>query len=533
MKKRVYLLFFLFSLLIFSFNFIFQKKPGYMDADYYFLGGKLLAQNTLKAPFLWNYLDDPTGLPHPLFSYWKPLASIVTAIPMKVFGSFDFQIGRSIFILIASLITPLAVFLGYRITKNKFLSILVGLFVVFSGFYFKFITIPETIALYLLFGGIYFFMALTLIKSYPNHKSMVWLKTLMIGGVSGLMALTRVDGVLFLIFSIGLIAYLQINTNGIKKPSTIKLMRYVSLCFLGFILMMIPDYFINYLNFGSIFSPVGLKAIWINFYDDTFIYPASQLDFQYWLSTGWIEKIHNIWQAFLLNLGTLSAVQLNVFGIPLFVIGAWRYKKENWLRFFLLISLSLFLFMTVLFPLAGSRGGYLHAAASLQVVNWILIAAGFYEFLLWGIKKRNWQLTRSKIMFGSAIVLFSFVITASIYYQDVIGSEPKSLIWNQNYDKFAQVEDVIRQHSAGKNEIVMINNPVGFHYQTGQWAIMLPNSDQPQFEEIIEKYNVRYLVLDENIPIRMKSYVDFLYNITEIGKIPSFEITIYEVKNSR
>ncbi len=162
MKKSVYILFFGFSLLIFSINFIFQKNPGYMDADYYFLGGKYLAQNTLKAPILWNYLDDPTGLPHPLFTYWKPMASIVTAIPMKIFGSFDFQVGRSIFYLIASMITPFAVNFGFRITKNKFASSLVGFFVLFSGFYFKFITIPETISLYLLFGGLYFFTLLML-----------------------------------------------------------------------------------------------------------------------------------------------------------------------------------------------------------------------------------------------------------------------------------------------------------------------------------------------------------------------------------
>ncbi len=207
------------------------------------------------------------------------------------------------------------------------------------------------------------------------------------GALSGLMALTRVDGVLFVGFSVILIAYLQLKTFRVDKSAIIKLLGYSSLCVLGYILMMIPDYLINYLNFGSIFSPVGLKAMWINLYDDTFIYPASQLNFQYWLSTGWVDKIKNIWQAFLLNLGTFSAVQLNVYGIPLFVIGAWRYKKEIWLKFFLLISLSLFLFMTVLFPLAGSGGGYLHTGSSLQVVNWILISAGFYEFLLWGIKK--------------------------------------------------------------------------------------------------------------------------------------------------
>lgn len=501
-----------------------------MDAEYYFLGGKYLAQNEISAPFLWNYLDDPIGLPHPLFSYWKPLASILAAIPMKIFGTVDFQIGRSLFYLIASLIPSLAVFIGYQITQNKFLSYLSGFFALFSGFYFKFVTIPETITPYLLLGSLYFFTAYRIIQTFHKKDRLLWLRIFVLGVLSGLMALTRVDGLLYLGFSFLLIGFLTFKTFGKTKGQMIKLAGLNSLWFLlGFILMMLPDYLINDLNFGSIFSPVGLKAIWINSYDDTFIYPASELNFKYWLAAGGAEKIRNIWDAFLLNLGTLAAVQLNIFGIPLFVMGAWRYKRETWLKFFLFISISLFLFMTLLFPLAGSRGGYLHAGASLQVINWVLISIGFYEFLLWGIRKRNWALNRAQIMFGSALILFSIILTISIYYQDVISSETQTFSWNQVYDQYSQIEKIIHEHALGKEGIVMINNPVGFHYQTGRWTIILPNAEQEKFEEVITKFNVSYLVLDPNVPIRMYDYFDSINGITEIGKIPTIETTIYEI----
>ncbi|MAT44450.1 MAG: hypothetical protein CL609_19115 [Anaerolineaceae bacterium] len=530
MKKQVYFLFFLLALLVFAVNFIYQKNPGYMDADYYFLGGKYLAEKTIKAPFLWNYLDNPTGLPHPLFTYWKPLASIVTAIPLFMFGSDNFQVGRIIFYLIASLIPPLAIYFAYQITKNNFISYLVGFFVVFSGYYFKFFTIPETIALYVGLGALYFYTVFSLIKSSESSSRQIGMKTAVIGILSGLMAVTRVDGILYFGFSLLLVVFLQIKHFRGGKSFFLKILGYGTVCSIGFFLMMIPDCLINYLNFGSVSSPVGLKAIWINIYDDTFIYPANQLTFTYWLSAGWTEKMQNISNAFLLNLGTFSAVQLNVFGIPLYFLGVWRYKKEIWMKFFLFVSLSLFLFMTILFPLAGSRGGYLHAAASLQVVNWILISVGFYEFLLWGIKKRNWQLLRSKIMFGSAIILFSLVITSAIYYQDVIGSETNSFEWNQDYDRYSQIGKIISDQTVEKTAVVMINNPVGFHYQTGQWAITLPNSEWDQFLEALYKFNVHFLVLDENIPVRMKNYIEEMDKFTEIGYIPTYETTIYEIK---
>ncbi len=148
-----------------------------------------------------------------------------------------------------------------------------------------------------------------------------------------------------------------------------------------------------------------------------------------------------------------------------------------------------------------------------------------------GDKKRNWKLTRSKIMFGSAIILFSFVITASIYYQDVIGTDSQSFDWNQEYDRFVQIDKIISDHTTEKSEVVMINNPVGFHYQTDQWAIVLPNAEQAQFEELIRKFNVKYLVMDYKVPIRMYDYFGSIQGIRAIGSLSDYETIIYEIEN--
>jgi hypothetical protein len=44
----------------------FQSAPGYMDADYYYAGGRTLATgHGFTEMVLWNYLDNPAGLPHP------------------------------------------------------------------------------------------------------------------------------------------------------------------------------------------------------------------------------------------------------------------------------------------------------------------------------------------------------------------------------------------------------------------------------------------------------------------------------------
>src|SRR5512136_2130317 len=64
-----------------------QMQPNYMDAAYYLVGGQRLAQGQgFTDPYVWNYLDQPSGLPHPSHLYWMPLPSILVAISQAIFG---------------------------------------------------------------------------------------------------------------------------------------------------------------------------------------------------------------------------------------------------------------------------------------------------------------------------------------------------------------------------------------------------------------------------------------------------------------
>ena len=61
----------LLGLLVAGLGSIWIQAPGYMDADYYFATGQELSRGRgFVEPFIWNYLDDPSGLPHPSHLYW-------------------------------------------------------------------------------------------------------------------------------------------------------------------------------------------------------------------------------------------------------------------------------------------------------------------------------------------------------------------------------------------------------------------------------------------------------------------------------
>ena len=54
------------------------QRPGYMDTAYYASGAIALAEGGgLAEPFIWNYLDPPSGVPHPGYLYWMPLTAIL------------------------------------------------------------------------------------------------------------------------------------------------------------------------------------------------------------------------------------------------------------------------------------------------------------------------------------------------------------------------------------------------------------------------------------------------------------------------
>src|SRR4030067_2288981 len=84
-----------------------QSAPGYMDADYYFADGLRLAQGFgFSEPFLWNYLDNPQGIPHPMFTYWMPFAALLATVGMKASGMINFTGARLGLLLVAGCIPP-------------------------------------------------------------------------------------------------------------------------------------------------------------------------------------------------------------------------------------------------------------------------------------------------------------------------------------------------------------------------------------------------------------------------------------------
>ena len=201
MKKLDYLIFFFLSLLVLSLVGYFQTSPGYMDADYYFAGGTFLAENRgLNEPFIWNYLDNPQSVPHPAFTYWMPLAALISAASMVVTQRVDFSSARIGFLLLAACIAPLTAYLSYRLNRTRWGALISGGLAIVAGFYLAYLPTTDTFAVYMLLGTLLLLLAIP--QENPPGRLRWFLIPWLAGILAGLMNLARADGILWLGFAI-------------------------------------------------------------------------------------------------------------------------------------------------------------------------------------------------------------------------------------------------------------------------------------------------------------------------------------------
>jgi hypothetical protein len=149
-------------------------------------------------------------------------------------------------------------------------------------------------------------------------------------------------------------------------------------------------------------------------YDQLYNYPASTLTVQNWLAAGLPALLKMRWDALLENLKTLLAVQGGVFLLPLILVGIWRLRQTLLIKAGCIAWLVTFLVMTFIFPLAGSRGGFLHSGAAFQPLFWATGAEGLAGFVDFGVRWRNWKFQRAIVGFGLLGVLVAGILTIGL-----------------------------------------------------------------------------------------------------------------------
>ncbi|MCD4673156.1 MAG: hypothetical protein K8R77_10875 [Anaerolineaceae bacterium] len=495
LRRRDYAILLALGLVLFLGVTFFQRVPGYTDAEYYFSGGVRLFQGEgFTEMILWNYLDDPAGLPHPSHAYWMPLPSLLAAGGMALFQRPSFFAARFPFILLASLIAPLTALLSDRLGQDRRGAFLAGLLGLFSGFYFIYTTLTEGFALVMILGAVFFLTAFGREVSDLDQLPSPYF-FLFPGVVAGLMHLTRAEGLLWVAAGIVTAIWLCCLKNKTALSNTL----WVLACFfLGYLLVMGPWYYRNWQDFGRIMPPGGTRALWLENYNQIFQYPANQLNATNWIASGWTAIIKDRFAAVLANLKTAFAVQGSVFLLPLMMAGFWKLRRDRRVILGVGLWLAIFGVMSVVFPYAGARGGFFHSGAALQPLLWASVPFGLDAFVGWGSKKRDWDSRMATSVFGGGLVVMSILLTGILFFQRVLGTDFDNPVWQESWKTQLAFEGALVEHGAQAGDSVMINNPAGLFAATGRAAIVTPDGNLETASLVAQRYGVSYLILEAN-----------------------------------
>jgi hypothetical protein len=416
-----------------------------------------------------------------------PLASIVSALGMWLTGQTTYASGRLPFLLLSACVPLLTAALAWRVSRQTRLAMAAGLLSIFSLYYAPFMPVPDNYDLFMLFGAAFLWLAPLKQKWIP----------LALGALAGLMTLARSDGLLWLGLAGLTIAWKQADkedgTKNTLKEWLVLTIPAGLLVLLGYLLTMGFWHWRNMDLFGSLLTPGGGRLLWLQNYNQTFIYPPENLTRESFLQAGWDLALQNRLRAFSANFSNAFAAQGGIFLFPFILIGLWQLRRDLRTKVAVTGWLILFVVMTVIFPFAGSRGSFFHAGAAFQPYWWVAAPVGLDTVLSWLRGRGQFQDKTAPYFLQGVLVLLAFFMTLYLVNIRVISGG-----WAQDDFIYPSVEKMFLAHGIGPSDVVIVRNPPGYFIASARPSIALPFGDESTILAVAEKYNARYLVLEKD-----------------------------------
>ncbi|MHC1741085.1 MAG: ArnT family glycosyltransferase [Anaerolineaceae bacterium] len=494
MKKRNYLFIYFGSLFFFVAISFLQKTPGYMDASYYYsLGKQLVTGKGFTEPFIWNYLANPTTIPTPAFTYWMPMAALLSALGMFLLNSTTFFAARIPFILLAGLIPVINIYFASLFSNNKLLWTASAILGIASGYYLAYLTITETFVPFFILGGLFFIFANKILQAESSKRTLLF--TFLLGVITGLMHLTRADGILWLL---GCFILIVLFPQRNKYTWANKLFLF-GLCLSGYIAIMSPWYIRNLVVFRSIFPNGSNLALFFRDYNDLFAYPIKNINILYILSSPINQLFIARFNAGVANLGNIIGIIGEIVIFPFMLIGVLLLRKEKLIQLSIIMLSIIFLMMTLFFPFAGQRGGFFHSASALQCIFWGISPLGFE----YSIKKiaafRKWKAERSIRLLGSTLIGVLIILSGLILFSKITGFTSKeNQGWDEKYDQFSELDTFLINNLITPDQVIMVNDSPGYYVMTGRSAIQMTSGSIQSAISAMGEFKATFLILDES-----------------------------------
>ncbi len=494
---------------------IWRETPGYMDESYYYLGGKNLYEgHGFNEEILWNFLDDPEGVPHPSHLYWMPFNSILAAGGMFLFRSTSYLAGSFFFILLSAIIPCLTYSISWRLSNNRSLSLIIAGFSIVSGYSFSMLSTIDSFSVYMLLGTLYLFV----VGFYQSStRKRLLLKGILLGLLAGIMHFTRADGILWIFILPFVISIEEVFKNNHKlKSALFPILASTILGLTTYFLVMSGWYIRNIRLFNSLTVSGSSLSIWMRSYNELFSYPSNILNYPHWIQDGFIQIFETGFNSLFKNLGTFLGVTCLVVLLPFIISAIWKRRKLWFVQFGVIMFLLFMGVMSFVFPFAGARGGFLHSVSAFQIFFWVLGGLGIYDGLLWMEERHSWNAKKSSKVFGvGLLIVFSFV-TIVLTYTKIQGNAIGSKKWTKGWRKAELIDAQLSVLGIQDDVIILINDPATFNAATERPAIVIPDGDPAVLLSVMNDYDVDYFILEENHPAGLQELYITPENIGEL-----------------
>jgi hypothetical protein len=479
------------------------QQPGYMDAYYYYDGAEALYRGWgFNEEFIWNFLDDPQGIPHPSHLYWPPLSSILAYLSFLVFGA-SYRAAQLPFILLSATLPLITYYVSCQVSPNRRHAVAAALFTTFSGFYTIYWASPDSFAPFAVTAS----LSLVTMARGLKGDSPWWFA--LSGALAGLSHLTRADGVLLLAVLLIVIIF-KARPMAASPPSepyryfpdptrfrSLALASFLAAA--GYALVMCPWFYRNWLAVGTSFPSAGTQTLFLRNYDEIFSY-GRELTWRHYLAWGWGPILQSKLKAIGINLVRLVAENMLIFLTPFILVGLWQLRRRlEYLPFFIYSPL-LYLAMTLAFTFPGVRGGLFHSGGALLPFLFVAAMPGLDTVIAWiGHRRSHWDVSLAQRIFTIGFIVLALFLSAFIYVRGVFGSQPLIPAWNQRDQVYADIAAWLGEN-APPEATVMVGNPPGFYYFSHRPNVVVPNEDIDTVLQACDRYDVEFVILDQNRP---------------------------------
>ncbi len=502
------------------------SAPTYMDAYYYTTNGHRLAEgNGFSEMIIWQFLDDPQGLPTPSHTYWMPFPSMMAAGGYLIQD--DFGGAQLLFWLLAGLLPALAYVISHWLTAERWQGWVAAMLVASGGYYVTYMGQPSSFTPFA-WAGALTLLAVALASNstaetqHPGSRFKRRYLWAVAGIAVGLAHLTRADGILLFFIAAAFAIWPMFRRRRQPDLNGWNILRNVGLLLGGYLLIMAPWYTRNIIATGVPLPVAGTQSIFLTSYDDLFAYGRTITSHAFF-EWGWGNIIQSRLQAAGLGIQTLVAYPGLIFLWPFMLVSSITLvrgeRTRKLLAPFFLYTVILYMSTVVLFAFPGMRGSFFHSSIALFPWTTALAAAGIGISVDWVARRLpHWQPARAKKIFSGLFIGVALIMTLYLA-QFRLKSDRDASLYNWIG---AQVP---------KNAVVMVGNAPALYYYTGLAAVSVPNEPVNTLLSAADRYGVNYLVLDTNRPFPLGDLYDGKTKPERLKLVETFEdVQLYEIQ---